>query len=209
MKVAPVDLAEANIQIINHWIEGNVAGDKKPASLNLALTRGISVSAEVDIPENILRDVLKIDPDQFVTFMEYFIRGSYRVGMMGANVNVANALAGIFTATGQDIACVHESSISQFSVQKNYSPGESGGITASLQLPSLVVGTVGGGTALPAQSACLDIMGCRGSGQVRKFAEIIAGVALALELSCGAALAANHFVDAMERLSRNHPKSDE
>ena len=37
-----------------------------------------------------------------------------------------------------------------------------GGIYACLILPSLVVGTVGGGTALATQKECLNLMGCHG-----------------------------------------------
>lgn len=35
----------------------------------------------------------------------------------------------------------------------------------SVNMPSIEVGTVGGGTSLPAQAACLDVVGCRGATQ--------------------------------------------
>ena len=35
--------------------------------------------------------------------------GAVRIGSIGFNVNVANVITAIFTATGQDIACVVES----------------------------------------------------------------------------------------------------
>ena len=44
---------------------------------------------------------------------------------------------------------------------------------------NLIVGTVGGGTALPSQHACLDIMGLAGSGHARALAEVCAAAALA------------------------------
>lgn len=33
----------------------------------------------------------------------------------------------------------------------------------SCTMPSLEIGTIGGGTGLPAQSACLDMLGLRGN----------------------------------------------
>jgi hypothetical protein len=71
----------------------------------------------------------------------------------------------------------------------------------SVTIPCLEVGTIGGGTGLAAQAACLDIIGVRGSGDVpgdnsREFAQIICAAVLAGELSLIAALAANHLVAA-------------
>ena len=79
---------------------------------------------------------------------------------------------------------------------------DDGGLYASVTLPNLIVGTVGGGTALPSQRACLDIMRVAGQGQARAFAEIVAAVALAGELSITGALAAGHFTRAHQGLAR-------
>jgi hypothetical protein len=72
-------------------------------------------------------------------------------------------------------------------------------------LPSLVIGTVGGGTHLPGQNAMLDLMGCAGTRNVLKLAEIIAGYALALDLSTMSAVSSGAFAGAHERLGRNRP----
>lgn len=106
--------------------------------------------------------------------------GSLAVGAVGFNLNTPNIIAAVFAATGQDIACVAESSsailqILPYSKQLNASRkpwhgpyahmermDQEGGIYASISLPSLVIGTVGGGTSLATQKECLQMMGCHG-----------------------------------------------
>lgn len=65
-----------------------------------------------------------------------------------------------------------------------------------------MIGTVGGGTGLPQQRECLELLGCAGSGKVARLAEIIAGFALALDLSMLAAISAGHFAHAHEKICR-------
>ncbi|MES6392366.1 hypothetical protein U6V80_12160, partial [Cutibacterium acnes] len=73
----------------------------------------------------------------------------------------------------------------------------------SITLPSLIVATFGGGTNLPTQRECLEVLGCYGKDKAYKLAEIIAATVLCGELSLGAAVVAGHWVDAHERLGRN------
>ena len=73
--------------------------------------------------------------------------GSISAGMIGININVANIIGSMFTALGQDIACVHESSLAQLHIELT----EDNSAYCTLTLPSLVIGTVGGGTNLPQQ----------------------------------------------------------
>jgi hydroxymethylglutaryl-CoA reductase len=120
--------------------------------------------------------------------------------MIGHNVNVANVVAGAFIATGQDVACVHESSLAQLTMQAGPS-----GLHVSMTPPSLIVGTVGGGTHLPRQQELLELMGCAGSGGVDRLAEIITGFCLALDLSTLAAVTGGQFAAAHERMGRNRP----
>jgi hydroxymethylglutaryl-CoA reductase (NADPH) len=67
-------------------------------------------------------------------------------------------------------------------------------------MPSIEVGTLGGGTILEPQSAMLDLLGVRGShptnpgDNARKLARIIAAAVLAGELSLLSAQAAGHLV---------------
>ncbi len=116
--------------------------------------------------------------------------------MVGYNINVANVIAAVFAASGQDIASVHESSVAQLHVQS-----VNDGLYASMLLPSLVVGTVGGGTALPRQQQLLELMDCAGPGKAGRLAEIIASYCLALDLSTMSAIVSGQFASAHERLS--------
>ena len=124
--------------------------------------------------------------------------GGVMSGSIGVQGHYANGLAALFIATGQDAACVAEAAVGV----TRFEPLEDGGLYASVTLPNLIVGTVGGGTGLPTQRACLEIMGLAGAGHARALAEVTAAVALAGELSITGALAAGHFTDAHRRLSR-------
>ena len=73
----------------------------------------------------------------------------------------------------------------------------------SITIPSLIVATYGGGVGLPTQRECLEILGCFGKGKVLKFAEIIAGVVLAGELSLAAAISSSDWVSSHEKYGRN------
>lgn len=75
-------------------------------------------------------------------------------------------------------------------------------------MPSIEVGTIGGGTVLPAQGACLGMLGVKGAnleepGQnANKLARIMCGAVLAGELSLMAALSAGHLVKSHLRHNR-------
>ena len=105
--------------------------------------------------------------------------GGVMSGSIGVQGHYANGLAAMFIACGQDAACVAEAAVGV----TRFEPSGDGGLYAAVTLPNLIVGTVGGGTRLPSQQACLDILGLAGSGHARAFAEVAAAVALAGELS--------------------------
>ena len=77
-----------------------------------------------------------------------------------------------------------------------------GDLQISVSMPSIEVGTLGGGTILEAQSAMLDMLGVRGShpttpgDNARRLARIMGAAVLAGELSLCSALAAGHLVRA-------------
>ncbi|MEU8032402.1 hypothetical protein AB0C13_27830 [Streptomyces sp. NPDC049099] len=142
----------------------------------------------------------KYAPDELVRGCQHIAAGAVHSGVLGSNANSANMVAAIFTATGQDIACVHESSVGQFILERRPD-----GVYASMTLPSLAIGTVGGGTHLPAQHELLEAMGCTGRGSTARLAEIIAGFALALDLSTVSTAVSGQFASAHERLGRNRP----
>jgi hydroxymethylglutaryl-CoA reductase (NADPH) len=193
-------LQPEGVEIEDFIIEANMSGDKKVSFQSFIAGRGIRVTAEATIGAQVLADVLKVTPDQLARANRSILAGSVHTGMVGYNINVANVIAAMFTATGQDIACVHECSLAQFSLEVVPE-----GIYVSILLPALIIGTVGGGTHLPAQRALLETMGCAGSGNVARLAEIVAGFCLALDLSTLSAVASGQFASAHERLGRNRP----
>jgi hydroxymethylglutaryl-CoA reductase (NADPH) len=147
----------------------------------------------------VLAQNMRVDPETL-----HYHASVANVGTMlsGANNNGAhspNAITAIFIATGQDVANVSESSagIGYTEVTKE------GDLYISMTLPSLIVATYGGGTALPTQRECLEIMGCWGKGKVKKLAEIIAGAVLAGELSLGSAISSLDWVSSHEQYGRN------
>jgi hydroxymethylglutaryl-CoA reductase (NADPH) len=185
--------------IVEFSLESNFATDKKSSFVNMVRSRGKRVTAEVTIPRDIMVKNLRVDPARLVR-----LYGVCNVGAMlsGANNNglqLANAITAMFIATGQDAANVAESSAGILYVE----PAPDGGIYLSLTIPSLIVATYGGGTSLPTQRECLEILNCYGKGKVNRLAEIIGGAALAGEISLAAALSSSDWVTSHEKLGRN------
>ena len=121
-----------------------------------------------------------------------------QAGAVGNQAHVSNALTAIFIACGQDVACVAEAAVGIIRSEIK----DTGDLYASLTLPGLIVGTVGGGTGLPTQKESLELMDCSTPEDVGKFAEICCAVALAGELSIGAAIAEGHFTAAHQAHGR-------
>ena len=122
-------------------------------------------------------------------------------GGYSLNVHAANGMAAMFQAFGQDMAYLGE--CSQAILDCHFSGPDS--LEVSVTLPTLIIGTVGGGTALPAFRATLSMVDCYGPGKARKLAEIMAAVVLAGEIGCGAAQCAHEFVRARETMDKNGP----
>ena len=80
---------------------------------------------------------------------------------------------------------------------------------ASVTLPSIMVGTVGGGTGLPSQKACLEILGLAGPGKAQALAEVCAGLCLAGELSIIGAMCSGDFSRAHRLLARGKQGADD
>ncbi len=182
-------------------ISGNFCCDKKPAAVNWIMGRGKSIVVEAVIPANIVETVLKSNvADMIKTSKEKCLIGSAMAGSVGGfNAHAANIVAAVFLATGQDPAQVVESA-NCLTLMDLHEDGES--LHVSVTMPSVEVGTVGGGTHLPAQAGGLEICGVRGASKeplqpgdnARKLAQIVGASVLAGELSLMAALAANHLV---------------
>src|SRR5690606_7849286 len=180
------------------FIEGNYSGDKKATALSFTNVRGKKVTAEIILSEEIVQKVLKTTPELMAEYWRSSTVGIIQSGAIGAQGHYANGLAALFLATGQDVACVAEAATGITRMELN----KDGSLYASVTLPNLVVGTVGGGTHLPTQRECLEMMDCYGAGKARKFAEICGGLVLAGELSIAAALSAGHFTQAHQKFGR-------
>lgn len=191
-------LANAPIQPNVWFVEGNYSGDKKATARSFTHVRGKKVSAEVTLDREIVEKVLRTSPELMAEYWRTSTIGVIQSGAFGAQGHVANGLCALFMATGQDVACVAEAAVGITRMEVT----ETGGLYASVTLPNLVVGTVGGGTALPTQKECLELMGCAGSGNARKFAEICGALVLSGELSIAAALSAGHFASAHQKFGR-------
>ena len=180
-------------------VEGGLSSDKKVSYASFIKGRGIKIQAEAVVPARVVRRVLKTTPNDIKDIWHQFAIGATSAGIIGLNVNIANAIAGIFVATGQDIACVHESALATtfFDVTRD------GDLYICMSMPTLPIGTIGGGTGLPHQKECLEMLGCYGPGNAHKLAEIIIGFCVALDLSTAAAIVAGHFATAHEMLGRN------
>jgi len=191
---------EKEIKAVHYVIEGNGASDKKVSHYSINSGRGVNVIAECEILDSEIEKILRVKSEDFLKCLRPSMAMSKMDGMIGFNINVANTIAAIFVATGQDLACIHESSIGILQMEKTEK-----GIYCTLQLPCLVIGTLGGGTHLPAQQEALRLMGCDGNGKIKRFASLIAGFALSLEISTFAAIVGGQFAKAHEKLGRNKP----
>jgi hydroxymethylglutaryl-CoA reductase (NADPH) len=186
-------------EVQRFYLESNLATDKKPSHVNVLCTRGKRVTAETVVRRRVLEESLRATPESLARHYLAASVGSLLAGTSNNGLHAANALAALFIATGQDVANVAESSSAIVYCELQ----EDGDLYLSITLPSLIVATHGGGTGLPTQRECLEVMGCHGAGKVRKLAEIVAGVVLAGELSLAAAIGAEEWVASHERLGRH------
>ncbi|HPS58775.1 MAG TPA: hydroxymethylglutaryl-CoA reductase [Spirochaetota bacterium] len=178
-----------SIGLEESFIEGNMASDKKATHQSFISGRGTRIVAEGVLKEKFIRETLNTNADDMHIGYIRGVTGAIQSGMLGYTINLSNVIAAIFAATGQDIASTHESGMGHFYVEKT---GE-GDLYVSLLIPSLVIGTIGGGTKLPGQAELLDMNNCAGEGKVNRLAEIIAGFCLSLDISTMAAVASNQF----------------
>ncbi|KAM7519931.1 hypothetical protein LguiB_018893 [Lonicera macranthoides] len=189
-------------------ISGNFCADKKPAAVNWIEGRGKSVVCEAIIKEDIVRKVLKTNVAALVELnMLKNLTGSAMAGALGGfNAHASNIVSAVYIATGQDPAQNIESShcITMMEAVNN---GKD--LHVSVTMPSIEVGTVGGGTQLASQSACLNLLGVKGASKdspgsnSRLLATIVAGSVLAGELSLMSALAAGQLVKSHMKYNRS------
>ncbi len=181
------------------FVEANCSGDKKSTAQSYNSVRGKKVSVEIKIPEKLIKRFLHTTPQRMVDCWQMSALGGIISGTMGVQGHYANSLAAMFIACGQDAACVAEAAvgITRFEIC------DDGALYCSVTLPNLIVGTVGGGTKLPSQKACLELMNLPKENQARAFAEVCASAALAGEISIIGSLAAGDFTSAHKSLARD------
>jgi hydroxymethylglutaryl-CoA reductase (NADPH) len=188
--------------VLRYFLTGNIDTDKKHSHLNTLLTRGRRVVAEVIVRRDVMQRTLRIDTRDLFWTRQVQMAGAFLAGSSNNGAHAANGLAALFIATGQDAANIAEShagiTYSQYL--------DNGDFYWSITLPSLIVGTCGGGTGLPTQRQCLEMLGCYGQGKANRFAEICAAVVLAGETSLVAAMLHGDWVAAHEQLGRNRPR---
>lgn len=178
----------------HYYLESTFSSDTKPSRRNLMNGRGHSVIVEYSLSGQIL-DSLGVRQEAVLEFQQLAMTSSQAIGMLGNNLHLANALTALYLSTGQDVACVAENAVA-FSQAL---PDGGDGLLIRMTLPSLTVGTVGGGTRLPAQRRNLELLGCGGgTHDSRKLAEIIAACAAASELSSLVAVVSGKFAEEQE-----------
>jgi hydroxymethylglutaryl-CoA reductase (NADPH) len=162
-------------------------------------TRGKRVVAEATIPNRLFEQVMRSSSELMFAARQVSNLGGFMSGVNNNGAHSANGITALFIATGQDVANVAESSAAF--VHAELRPN--GDYYYSVTIPALIVATHGGGTGLPTQRECLELLGCHGPGKVRKLAEIVAATVLCGELSLGSAIVAEEWVAAHDLYGRN------
>jgi len=178
------------------------SSEKRASGSLLAGGKGKKVVAGALLPAKVVSAYLHTTPERMCDMWRQTMLGHVQANAIGYNGHYANGLAAIFIACGQDVANIVNSSVGI----TNFEVTSEGDFYASVTLPSLTVATVGGGTGLGTSRECLEMLGCTGAGRAAKFAEIVAALLLAGELSMGAAIASGEFVQAHETYGRNRPE---
>jgi hydroxymethylglutaryl-CoA reductase (NADPH) len=191
----------SKIKVEKYLLRSNFSSEKKASAVNLLNGYGKEVILEAILSKKIISRILFSTVEDIYQCWHSWALSSFSSGMLGINAHYANGLAAIFIACGQDVAHVSNASVGITS----YEITDSGDLYISLKLPNIIVGTVGGGTALSTQTECLKMIGCYGKDKAKKFAEIIGAALMAGELGICAGLTTKHFLDPHKR-AREHTR---
>ncbi|MBE1298378.1 MAG: hydroxymethylglutaryl-CoA reductase [Alteromonadaceae bacterium] len=186
-------------QPTRYLLSGNMDTDKKHSHLNMLNSRGKRVIAEVTIKRQVLQKFMHTDTIAMARACVMANTGAMMAGAAYNGPHSANGIASLFIATGQDEANVVESHAGVLSHELL----DNGDLYLSVTLPSLICATYGGGTGLPTQKECLNLMDCYGKGKANKFAEIVAATVLAGDISLGCAVIAGDWVTSHDKYGRN------
>jgi hydroxymethylglutaryl-CoA reductase (NADPH) len=182
-----------------YFLSGAIDTDKKHSAMNLIQTRGKRVIAEFVLRREVAQKILRIDTETLYRYRQIAAVGALQAGSAYSGAHSANGIAALFIATGQDEANVAES-------HAGFTYGqllENGDYYWSVTLPAVICATYGGGTGLPTQRECLEMLGCYGKGKADKLAEIVAAVVLAGDVSLTSAVLAGDWVSSHEAMGRN------
>lgn len=194
-------------------LSGNFCSDKKPAAVNWIEGRGKSVVCEAVVPGEVVKTVLKTSVQALIDVnISKNMVGSAIAGSIGGfNAHAANIVTAIYIATGQDPA----QNVGSSNCMTLMEPWGEDDLYVTCSMPSIEIGTVGGGTGLTAQSSCLDMLGVKGANienvgeNANQLARIVCGTVLAGELSLMSALSAGHLVNSHLKLNRSRTSTTE
>ena len=176
-------------------LRSNLTSEKKASAYHLLSAYGKQVIAETILPSDIVERYLHSSPEKISSAWRSWAIVSLGSGTIGMNAHFANGLAAIYIACGQDAAHVANGCVGLIMFEET----STGDLYASVKLSSLLVGTVGGGTALGTQRECLELLGCYGVDRAKKFAEIIAATLLAGEIGICAGITSEEFLEPHKR----------
>jgi len=194
------DYAEKNLNIKFDvlTVSGNMCTDKKPSYIDVLHGRGMSIETEGFIPKDLVKRKFFGDDKNLdecvarVAEVNYAKndRGSRLAGSFGYNTHVANALAALYLAYGQDVAQIVEGSMARIDIK-----AREDGLAIHGSFPALELGTYGGETGWGVQKELLTATGVYGEGDDTgitryKLGEIVAAAATAIDVNLTAVQAA-------------------
>lgn len=192
-------MANCPQDIVLYAFSGGMDTDKKHSNINNLYSRGKRVVAELTLKKDVMASLLRTNAQSIQNMRNVSSQGSLLAGASYTGGHSANGIAAFFIATGQDEANVVESHAGQTYTEVL----DNGDLYWSWTMPSIIVATFGGGTGLPTQRECLQMLDCVGKDKARKLAEIAAGLVAAGDVSIANAVVSGEFVDSHEKYGRN------
>ncbi len=172
---------------------GGISGEKTPSSVNTLLGRGKAVTASVTVSGDVMRRITRAEIADIPMHQQNVSNFAMWGGSQASHNSIANTIVAMYIACGQDVAatveCRWANNIFEYDRDND-------SLRWDVHIPNIIAGTVGGGTGLPTQRECLELIDCHGSGKVDKFVELCAVAALANEISFWGALCAQEWIDA-------------
>jgi hydroxymethylglutaryl-CoA reductase (NADPH) len=172
-------------------VSGNFCVDKKVSAINGILGRGKRVSSEIVVSRETCSRILKTTPEKIVDLntKKNFIGSILSGGVRSANAHYSNVLLAAYLSTGQDVANIVEASQGI-----TFADMSGDDLYFSVNLPNIIVGTVGNGKSAPFAVKNLERIGCSPTDphSAKRLAALISSAVLCSELSLMAALGNQH-----------------